>query len=288
MITFPCAKINLGLNVVEKRKDGYHNLETVFYRVPIHDVLEIFEMDNGFPSPYPCDLKVSNINIEGDEQKNLVVKAYELLKKDFGITTRFHIHLFKGIPTQAGMGGGSSDGAYMARLLNKSLYLGLTVWQMRELVAKLGADCPFFVDDTVAARAEGIGEILQPIDLDLSPYYIAIVRPNIPVSTREAFSLVKPTPTSRKCWDVVKLPVEQWNGLLVNDFEKSVFAIHPQLGAVKKRLYDMGASYAAMSGSGSAIFGLFKDKVDISEFKKEGTYTFFGKLENQNIDNEKD
>lgn len=279
MITFPCAKINLGLNVVEKRPDGYHNLETVFYKVPIHDALEIQEMDKEFPSQYPCDLKVSNINIEGDEQKNLVVKAYELLRKDFGLTERFHIHLYKGIPTQAGMGGGSSDGAYMIRMLNEACHLGLSVKQMQEYAAKIGADCALFIDDAVALRAEGIGEILQPIDIDLSDYFLGIVRPDIPVSTREAFSLIKPTPTERRCWDIVKLPVEEWRGLLTNDFEKSVFTLHPELGAVKDKLYELGASYAAMSGSGSSIFGLFKEKVDISQyFNEKGTFTYFGKL----------
>lgn len=280
MITFPCAKINLGLNVVEKRKDGYHNLETVFYRVPICDALELSVMDQQFPSPYDCDLKVTNIDIEGDERKNLVVKAYEMLKKDFPLTARVHIHLVKRIPTQAGMGGGSSDGAYMIRMLCKNFRIDIPVSEMREYAARLGADCPFFIDDAKAARAEGIGEILQPIDLDLSDYYIGVVRPDIPVSTREAFSLITPTPTERKCWDIVKLPVEEWRGQLTNDFEKSVFALHPELEAVKEKLYDLGASYAAMSGSGSALFGLFKREVYLpATFNEKGTFTYFGKLE---------
>lgn len=280
MITYPCAKINLGLNVVEKRPDGYHNLETVFYRVPITDVLEINHMDELFPSEYNCDLKVTNIAIEGDERQNIVVKAYEMLYKEYNRLARLHIHLLKRIPTQAGMGGGSSDGAYMIRMLNQKCHLGMTVRQMQEFAARLGADCPFFIGDDVAARGEGIGEKLQPIDLDLSDYYIAIVRPDIPVSTKEAFSLIKPTPTERKCWDIVKLPVEQWRGLLTNDFEKSVFALHPELEAIKNKLYELGATYAAMSGSGSSIFGLFKWQVDLDKyFKEEGTFTFCGKLE---------
>lgn len=279
MITFPCAKINLGLNVVEKRPDGYHNLETVFYKVPIHDALEISFMDPEFPSPYDCDLKVTNIDIKGDERQNLVVKAYEMLKKDYPLTGRVHIHLVKRIPTQAGLGGGSSDGAYMIRMICKQCRIDIPLKEKQEYAARLGADCAFFIDDSIAARAEGIGEILQPIDLDLSHYYIGIVRPDIPVSTREAFSLIKPTPTERKCWDIVKLPVEEWRGLLTNDFEKSVFAIHPELGAVKDKLYELGASYAAMSGSGSSIFGLFKEKVDLSQyFNEKGTFIYFKKL----------
>lgn len=289
MITFPCAKINLGLNVVGKRPNGYHNLETVFYRVPIFDALEIQSMDINFPSQDNCDLKVSRINIDGDEQQNLVIKAYNLLWTDFAMSDRFHIHLFKGIPTQAGMGGGSSDGAYMLRMLNEACGLGLSVGELRSYAASLGADCPFFIDDNVAARAEGIGEKLQPIDLDLSDYYIGIVRPDIPVSTREAFSLITPTPTERKCWDIVKQPVEEWRGLLTNDFEKSVFAIHPELAAVKDKLYDLGATYAAMSGSGSSIFGLFKDSVDLSMYSKEkGIFTYFGKLQSPKHNDEKD
>lgn len=278
MTTFPCAKINLGLNVVEKRPDGYHNLETVFYRVPIYDALEIQEMDEEFPSFYPCDLKVTNAIIDCDEQKNLIVKVYNSLQADYTLP-RLHIHLAKLIPSQAGMGGGSSDGAYMLRLLNDSFNLGFSVKEMQKMAAKFGADCAFFIDDAVAARGEGIGDILQPIDLDLSDYYIAIVRPDIPVSTKEAFSLIKPTPTERKCWDIVKLPVEEWRGLLTNDFEKSVFALHPELAAIKEKLYALGASYAAMSGSGSSIFGLFKEEVDIAKyFNKKGTFTFIKKL----------
>ena len=145
MITFPIAKINLGLNVVEKRPDGYHNLETVFYPVKIQDALEVYEMDDAFPSPYDCDLKVTNIHIEGDEQKNLVVRAYNLLKQDVPTLPRVHAHLYKGIPTQAGMGGGSSDCGFMITLLNKMFGLELTDEQMINYAARLGADCAFFI-----------------------------------------------------------------------------------------------------------------------------------------------
>ena len=167
MITFPVAKINLGLNVVEKRSDGYHNLQTVFYTVPIKDALEVQVMDEGFPSDVDCDLKTTNIPIEGDEQRNLVVRAYQLLKSDFPTLPRIHAHLWKGIPTQAGMGGGSSDCAYMIRLLNDLFALGLSDEQMIQYAARLGADCPFFIVSR-PCYAEGIGERLQPISLDLS------------------------------------------------------------------------------------------------------------------------
>ena len=261
MITFPIAKINLGLNVVEKRLDGYHNLQTVFYPVPIMDALEIAPMSEGFPSDVDCDLKVTNIHIEGDEQRNLVVRAYQLLKKDFPKLPRIHTHLWKGIPTQAGMGGGSSDCAYMIRLLNETFDLQLTNEQMQQYAAQLGADCAFFIE-SVPCYAEGIGEQLEPISLDLSGWYIGVVRPDIPVPTKEAFSRIHPHYPSLNCREVVMQPVETWRGNLINDFEESVFALHPEIGAVKEQLYKMGATYAAMSGSGSALFGLFKEEPD--------------------------
>lgn len=264
MITFPIAKINLGLNVVERRPDGYHNLETVFYPVYIKDALELTMMNTRFPSAVDCDIKVTNLHIEGDEQKNLVVKAYKLLKEDFPQLPRVHAHLYKGIPTQAGMGGGSSDCAYMIRLLNEMFTLGLSDERMIQYAARLGADCPFFILSR-PAYAEGIGEQLQPISLDLSSYYIAVVRPDIPVSTKEAFSLIKPVKPARNCRDVVMQPVETWRNELTNDFEQSVFTLHPEIGAIKDRLYDLGAVYAAMTGSGSSVFGLFREEIKIGE-----------------------
>jgi 4-diphosphocytidyl-2-C-methyl-D-erythritol kinase len=264
MITFPIAKINLGLNVVERRPDGYHNLETVFYPVYIKDALELTMMNTRFPSAVDCDIKVTNLHIEGDEQKNLVVKAYKLLKEDFPQLPRVHAHLYKGIPTQAGMGGGSSDCAYMIRLLNEMFTLGLSDERMIQYAARLGADCPFFILSR-PAYAEGIGERLQPISLDLSSYYIAVVRPDIPVSTKEAFSLIKPMKPARNCRDIVMQPVETWRNELTNDFEQSVFTLHPEIGAIKERLYDLGAVYAAMTGSGSSVFGLFREEIKIGE-----------------------
>ena len=263
MTVFPIAKINLGLKVVDKRPDGYHNLQTVFYPVGIKDALEIHPMDEAFPSSVDCDLKVTNFHIEGDEQNNLVVRAYQLLKADFPQLPRIHAHLWKGIPTQAGMGGGSSDCAYTILLLNDMFQLQLTQQQMIGYAARLGADCPFFIH-SAPCYAEGIGEMLQPIGLDLGQWHIAIVRPDVPVSTREAFSLIHPHYPECCCRDIVTQPVETWRELLVNDFEESVFAIHPELADVKQRLYELGAVYAAMSGSGSALFGLFREDVDLA------------------------
>jgi len=271
MLTRPIAKINLGLNVVEKRPDGYHNLETVFYPVQIEDALEVYPMDPEFPSEYDCDLKVTNITIDGDEQRNLVVRAYNLLKADFPTLPRIHAHLYKGIPTQAGMGGGSSDCGFMITLLNDMFKLGLTQQQMIDYAARLGADCAFFIFNR-PCYAEGIGEKLQPIDLDLKGWYLSLVRPDIPVSTREAFALIMPHHPEVNCREVVKQPVESWRDALVNDFESSVFAVHPELGAVKDRLYDLGATYAAMSGSGSTLFALSRQPLNLDEFNSEGTF----------------
>ena len=277
MITFPVAKINLGLNVVEKRADGYHNLQTVFYPVPIMDALEIVPMSDGFPSDVDCDLKVTNITIEGDEQRNLVVRAYQLLKADYPDLPRVHAHLWKGIPTQAGMGGGSSDCGYMIRLLNETFDMGLSSEQMQQYAARLGADCAFFIESR-ACYAEGIGERLQPIDLDLSGWHIGVVRPDIPVPTKEAFSRIHPHYPALNCREAVMQPVETWRDTLTNDFEESVFALHPEIGAVKEQLYKMGATYAAMSGSGSALFGLFKDEPDALRQTFPDMFTFSGVL----------
>ena len=271
MITFPIAKINLGLNVVEKRADGYHNLQTVFFPVPLLDALDVQEMGAEFPSQYDCDLKVSNIHIDGDEQRNLVVRTYNLLKQDFPDMPRVHAHLYKGIPTQAGMGGGSSDCGFMITLLNKMFNLGLSDEQMIQYAARLGADCAFFILNK-PWYAEGIGEKLQSIQLSLSGWYLSLVRPDIPVSTREAFALIKPHYPEFNCKEVVQLPVEEWRGKLTNDFEDSVFAVHPELGAVKDRLYELGATYAAMSGSGSTLFALSKQPLNLDEFAQEGTF----------------
>ena len=264
MIIFPHAKINLGLNVVERRSDGYHNLETVFYALPIQDALEVQVMESDFPSAVDCDLKLTGINVEGDEQRNLVVRAYKLLKEEFLWLPRVHAHLHKEIPTQAGMGGGSSDGAAMLRLLNTHFELGLTTQQLIERAAHLGADCPFFLLDG-PAYAEGIGERLKPINLSLKGWYLGVVRPNIPVSTKEAFAFIIPQHPAVNCRDIVGRPVEEWRHLLVNDFEGSVFAQYPEIGRIKEQLYESGAVYAAMTGSGSAVYGLFREEVGLKD-----------------------
>ena len=259
MITFPCAKINLGLNIVSKRKDGYHNLETVFYPIPLTDALEIKLMGDEFPSDVPCDLKITGNAVDCDEQNNLVVKAYNLLAADFRIP-RIHAHLVKRIPSQAGLGGGSADAAFMIRLLDERFRLNIGNPEMERYAAKLGADCAYFIS-AEPAYAEGIGDKLMPVDGpkgNLNGYYLAIVKPDIAVSTKEAYAAITPTATSKSCREIVRQPIETWKEELVNDFEAPIFKLHPELAEIKEKLYQQGAKYAAMSGSGSALFGIFE------------------------------
>ena len=274
MIVFPCAKINLGLNIVSNRDDGYHNLETVFYPVPLYDALEIKYMDPKFPSDVPCDLKVTGIDLDCDEQWNLVIRAYNLLAEDYELP-RVHAHLMKRIPTGAGLGGGSSDGAYMIRLLDERFRLNIGIAEMERYAARLGADCAFFIT-AEPMYATGIGNILAPVDDSigfLKGLYLAIVKPGISVSTVEAYRQIKPKKPAKCCLDIVRQPIETWREELTNDFEPPVFAAHPELGDIKEKLYDRGAIFAQMSGSGSAIYGIFKEAPENIEDKFPGMFT---------------
>lgn len=278
MITFPCAKINLGLNIVNKRSDGYHELQTVFYPTKLTDTLEIKRMDDDFPVDTACDLKIYGIPIACYEQDNLVVKAYNLIAQDYDLP-RIHAHLFKQIPSQAGLGGGSSDAAYMIRLLDERFRLNMGNAEMERYAARLGADCAFFIT-AEPSYATGIGEILEPTDGlwdALDTYYIGIVKPDIAISTKEAFAHIVPQMPAKCCRDIVRQPIETWRDELTNDFEKPLFALHPELADIKQRLYQEGAIYAQMSGSGSALFGIFDHKVDIGR-AFDGMFTYFDKL----------
>lgn len=253
MITFPNAKINLGLNIVEKRPDGYHNLETVFYPVPVEDALEVTLL-NGSTGKFR--LHQTGLEIAGTAENNLVVKAYRLLDERFNLPP-VDIHLLKHIPSGAGLGGGSSDAAYMLKLLNEKFHLGLTDGELEEDAARLGADCAFFIRNR-PTYAEGIGNIFSPVSLSLKGYQIVIVKPDVFVSTREAFARIKPRRPKVALKETIMRPVEEWKELMVNDFEESVFPQFPAIMEIKERLYEEGAVYAAMSGSGSSVFGLFK------------------------------
>jgi 4-diphosphocytidyl-2-C-methyl-D-erythritol kinase len=264
MITFPNAKINLGLNIVEKRPDGYHNLETVFYPVPVEDALEVNILNE---STQKFRLHQAGLEIAGEAENNLVVKAYKLLDERFNLPP-IDIHLFKHIPSGAGLGGGSSDATYMLKLLNEKFNLELSDENLEEYAAKLGADCAFFIRNT-PTYAEGIGNIFSPISLSLKGYQIVLVKPDIFVSTRDAFAQIKPHRQEIPLKEVIKQPIEEWKERMVNDFEESVFPQFPAIKEIKEKLYEAGAIYAAMTGSGSSVFGLFKpenDKVAKEDF----------------------
>lgn len=279
MIVFPCAKINLGLNIVSKREDGYHNLETVFYPIPLYDALEIKYMDEKFPSDTACDLKVTGNAVDCDEQKNLVIKAYHILAADYQLP-RIHTHLYKHIPSQAGLGGGSSDAAFMIRLLDERFRLNIGNPEMERYAARLGADCAFFIE-AEPAYAEGIGDVLMPADGpdgNLHGYYLCVVKPDVAVSTKEAYSAITPKKPAKSCRDIVRQPIETWKEELVNDFEEPIFKMHQKLAAIKQKLYDRGAVYASMSGSGSALYGIFKEEPKGIEEKFDGMFCEVMKL----------
>lgn len=263
MIVFPCCKINIGLNVVERRSDGYHNIETVFYPIPLHDNLEVQSAQNA-SSPYL--LHQTGHSIEGTDETNLVVKVYNLLRTDYSQIPPIEIWLHKRIPSGAGLGGGSSNAAFMMRLLNEKYALGMDDEDIEFRLSRIGADCAFFYKAR-PAFATGIGNHLHPIDgFDLAGYHLVLVKPNIHVSTREAYAMVHPKPASESLLQALSRPIETWKDTVKNDFENSVFHQHPEIAAIKKTLYDMGAIYASMSGSGSSVYGIFqRNQLDIEE-----------------------
>ena len=260
MITFPNIKINLGLSITEKRPDGYHNLETVFYPVALEDALEIRTNPE---AQQKFTLHQHGMEIAGNPENNLVVKAYLLLDKEFHLPP-VEIHLYKHIPSGAGLGGGSSDAAFMLTLLNEHSNLQLSDNQLEDYAATLGADCAFFIKNT-PTYAEGIGNIFSPIELSLKGYRIMIVKPDVFVSTREAFANIRPHRPEYPVREVIRRPVAEWKDTLINDFEASVFPQYPVIGEIKEELYHQGAIYASMSGSGSSVFGLFAADTTLPE-----------------------
>jgi len=259
MILFPNAKINLGLNIVERRTDGYHNIETVFYPIGLSDVLEI--EPSGTCTDY--SFSSSGIMLGGDPEDNLIVKAYRLLRSEYQISP-IDISLCKQIPFGAGLGGGSSDAAFMLKALNELFELKITTKKLERLAAKLGADCPVFIQNK-PVFATGIGNVFTPVDLSLKGYFLLLVKPDIHVSTPEAYALVVPKKPAISLLELIKYPILEWKTAIKNDFEKSVFAKYPAIQDIKNKLYDMGAIYASMSGSGSSVYGIFKREPDKTE-----------------------
>ncbi len=248
MLSFPNAKINLGLHVIERRPDGYHNLETVFYPLTLSDILEVLPGER-------FQFQFSGLLLDNEGGDNLVVKAYSLLKSEFDLPP-VRIHLHKVIPFGAGLGGGSSDAAYMLKMLSGMFGIGLSSEQLRHFAAKLGADSPFFIDNQ-PSLATGIGDELTPISLDLGNYYIALVKPPVGVNTALAYKAIRPAKQQTSIKEIILQPVETWRERLTNDFEAPVFKMFPEIASVKGTLYELGALYASMSGSGSSVYGIF-------------------------------
>ena len=259
MIVYPNCKINLGLRILEKRTDGYHNLETIFYPIPLSDILEIIENPDPENSPnFP--LSTSGLPIQGTPSSNLCVKAYKLLKKDFPKLPWVRVHIHKVIPIGAGLGGGSSNGAFALTTYNQVFNLGISDEKLATYAAELGSDCPFFISNK-PSYAKGRGELLEPIQLDLSAYTFVVVNPGIYINTGDAFRDIKPAFPEKSLTEIIKAPLERWKDELVNDFEIPIFKKYPDIAAIKDDLYVAGALYASMSGSGSTVFGIFrKDK----------------------------
>ena len=255
MIQFPNCKINLGLSILEKRKDGFHALETVFYPVALNDILEITTTINGQQNVL-VQFESSGNPIPGDVSSNLCIKAYHLLKADFPQLTPVTIHLHKKIPIGAGLGGGSSDGASALSMLNDLFQLQLSTTQLIQYAAQLGSDCPFFILNE-ACHATGRGEVMQPMPINLSNFTMALIHPNIPISTGWAFQQITPAIKEKTIASIIQQPIATWKNELINDFEKPVFEAHPSLALIKHNLYKQGAIYASLSGSGSSLFGLF-------------------------------
>ncbi len=250
MVLFPNCKINLGLRILRRRADGYHDLETVFYPLGLKDVLEVIRTAETKFTAY-------GIPIPGDAAGNLCIKAWNLLKQDYPQLAPVDIHLYKNIPIGAGLGGGSSNGAFILRLLNDLFQLHLSSQQLQGYAARLGSDCPFFIVNQPALGG-GRGEKLDPISLDLSGYSFTIADPGLHISTPQAFSLCTPSDAGPSVMDIIRQPVANWRGRLINDFEGPVFQLYPSLSRIKDFLYEQGAVYASLTGSGSSLFGIFE------------------------------
>jgi 4-diphosphocytidyl-2-C-methyl-D-erythritol kinase len=268
MVAFPPCKINLGLRVTRKRQDGYHDIDTCFYPVPWTDVLEIIPGDE-------FTFSSSGLAMP-DKEDNLCVKAFRLLQKDFALPP-VKIHLHKIIPIGAGLGGGSSDAAYTLRLLNEIFHLSISPDVMQTYAIRLGSDCSFFLQDS-PTLGSGRGDELRPANVILKDKFLVLVNPRIHISTQEAYAHVVPAQPALSVQHVLAQPAGRWKDELVNDFETSVFGRYPEVRKIKEKLYDLGAWYASMSGSGSTVFGIFDKAIDFPDQRFEGHTTWAGVL----------
>jgi 4-diphosphocytidyl-2-C-methyl-D-erythritol kinase len=266
MLCFPNAKINIGLNIIERRPDHYHNIETIFYPIPLSDILEIIKSKSSHGQK--TEFINTGMIIPGDTEGNLCIKAYNLLDEAYGLPP-VKIHLHKIIPTGAGLGGGSSDGAFTLTLLNQLFELNLSIEQLINYAARLGSDCPFFIINRPSFGTEK-GNMLKNIELSLSGYYFVLIKPLVFISTSAAYKGVKLNKPDQSLDTLVKLPVIQWKDKIVNDFENSIFPNNPIIKDIKDEFYNAGAIYASMTGSGSALFGIFQAKPNFrSRFENE-------------------
>lgn len=259
MILFPNAKINIGLNILDRRPDGYHNLETIFYPVAIRDVLEVVEAEKLL-------FTSSGLPIPGKPEANLCLKAYQLMAKDHKLPP-IHIHLHKHIPIGAGLGGGSSDAGFFIKLINEKFSLGLNKVRMEDYASRLGSDCTFFIENKPSFGFEK-GDKFKKIELDLSKYFVVLIMPQVHVSTSEAYKDVKISAVSDSLYDIIKTPVDEWRLSIRNDFETGVFSKYPVIAEIKSTLYKAGAIYASMSGSGASVYGIFKEELKLPVLEK--------------------
>jgi 4-diphosphocytidyl-2-C-methyl-D-erythritol kinase len=254
MITFPNAKINIGLNITERRTDGYHNIETIFYPISLSDVLEIEESKNK-----NYTLIIKGLELDSNIDNNLITKAYNLFKKEFDIPA-VNVHFEKIIPFGAGLGGGSADAAFMLKSLNEIFKLQISDDTLEKYASQIGADCPFFIKNK-PVFASGTGNKFTNINFSLKGYYITLIKPNIYIPTKEAYSGVKPQKSAYSLKNIItEKSIAEWKNYVQNDFEKTVFSKFPLIGKIKNELYNRGALYASMSGSGSSVYGIFKEQ----------------------------
>jgi 4-diphosphocytidyl-2-C-methyl-D-erythritol kinase len=262
MICFPNAKINLGLQIVSRRQDGYHNLETIFYPIELKEGLEITSASKSdeLNTQNKFRLFTYGDKITGLAENNLVVKALNLVTQEKEMPA-IDIHLLKRIPSGAGLGGGSSDAAFMLKLLNESFELGYSIDDLMIKASKIGADCPFFLHNK-PLLATGVGDQFEAVDVNLKGYYLMLIKPDLSVNTKEAYSMIVPKQPEHSLKDIIQRPFAEWNELMINDFETPIFKKYPEICNIKNQLLEMGALYASMSGSGSSLYGIFKNKPD--------------------------
>lgn len=255
MLVFSNCKINLGLNVVRKRSDGYHDIETVFYPVFWNDALEAVEN----PDSQQFNLNISGLSVEGPIKDNIIYKAHQLIAELYSLPP-VKVHLHKNLPMGAGIGGGSANAASYINLIDAKFNLKMPLTEKLEIASKLGSDCSFFIENKPVFATEK-GNVFENVNVDLSEYYILLVYPNIHSNTKLAYNGINPTIPNISIKKIIETePISNWRDLLVNDFEKSVFKVYPQISDIKNKMYTNGAVYASMSGSGSTVFGLFKEK----------------------------